>query len=356
MNRAPLFLSLLGLAAVFCIGPAAASTIALPLDDGGTTEGLLLGDLVSGELLLVDRPDRDPLSLAYERKDRNLFTEIGRPTGQAARPGDLHLGPVRGNDGTTRDAILVEGSTGFLAFYEKAGKGGRLGELTTAIGRPFEAIASPDGNFSLLMHRNASGRTVGAWLYHATTGRAVYYPGLEDLVPDSRSLEIGGLPEIPAAHAAVPVFDPDGSTVAFLVFDPSTGAIHRLSTSGGSSSRLTAIQLEPNLWTVFDSASGWRRFRAVGLEGEDRTTRRVLVIDPADGKAAFLDGTGAGATLTLTPADLAAAFEGDADPEPIARHERGRTTGVWLLESGDRRGFYLSAGDLALRPVRFTRP
>ncbi|MEM8998472.1 MAG: hypothetical protein AAGF23_27045, partial [Acidobacteriota bacterium] len=169
----------LGAAALLAAGPTFAQQVAqshltMPrYGSGGVTEEYFSVDLATGRVALADQLRREPETVRLRRTDMNLFQEIGRPANQPAQPGEMLLMPIRESDGSVRTAMLVESSTGYTAFFDEVGRNDELGQIITTIGRPFGPLAAEDLNFVLLPRRDGSGKTVGAYLYHGTTGKGL---------------------------------------------------------------------------------------------------------------------------------------------------------------------------------------
>ena len=101
---------------------------------GGGTEELFTLDLENGRSQSI-QVRRDPLEVRLRPFDSNLFQEIGRPAGQPGQSGEIHLMPIHQGDGSIRAALFVEASTGYTAYFEQIGRGGRFGRIVTTIGR-----------------------------------------------------------------------------------------------------------------------------------------------------------------------------------------------------------------------------
>ncbi|MEO1085037.1 MAG: hypothetical protein AAFY88_12405 [Acidobacteriota bacterium] len=202
---------IIGAAALLAAGPVLAQQVAqshltMPrYGSGGVTEEYFSLDLATGRVTLADQLRREPEKVRLRRTDMNLFQEIGRPSDQPAQPGEMLLMPIRESDGSVRTALLVETSTGYTAFFEEVGRNDELGEIITTIGRPFGPLAAEDLNFVLLPRRDGSGKTVGAYLYHGTTGKGLYVSGLNEIVPDPPMSATAELPTSTGYITAAPI-------------------------------------------------------------------------------------------------------------------------------------------------------
>ncbi|RMH17037.1 MAG: hypothetical protein D6696_16720 [Acidobacteria bacterium] len=348
------------LAGLLAALPMAAQTppralLVLPrLDATSATDSFFYFALDGGTGYEVDRVRRNALEVRQSRLGRNLFELIGRPTSQAAVPGELLLAPLHSADDSVREALLVETSTGYVAYFEQLGKGGNLGEIKTPAGRPFESLRAAGGNFALLARRLGSGRTVAVTLYRATDGRALTLLGVDELPiqPEVRSAD--GLPALDGRVLAVDLQGGGGRTLGHLVIDQGSGAIYHVTLAGDGS--IAASRRRPqNLFDVFPREAARpvaERFLAVPVQIAGQVTRHVLLIDAASGRLAWLadvDGALAEPSLEALERDLNDSLPGDG-PRALAAVPRqvgdGVTSGAWVLDGVSGRTLYL--GNLAL--------
>ncbi len=343
----PLACLLVGLVCALAAPAAAqerAPRVPLPLYSGGT-ESFISLDLGTGDCYLTDRLKSDPLRIRARGLGQNLFIEIGRPADQPAFAGEILLAPVLGSDSSTRAAVFVETSTGYLAFLDQVGRGNRLGEIRVALGRPFEPIASRDGNYALLMRRDSAGRTDGAYLYHATSGRAVYYGGLRKLETDVAAAAVEGLPRLAGRVTAAPLQSTREQTISYLVADGGSGELYFFDLSVRDPARVTVRKSALHLSEAFSEAGPHatpQRFVAVPLLDDDDRTRHVLVVDASSGALALVEGVDRQPALRSSTANLYAAIDdsrsGEAAGGPRlvtavpALEGGGRTVGVWLVD------------------------
>ncbi len=214
--------AIIGALGLLCAGvlpiQAQATTTSQPLvvlpryDADAALERYFQVDLASGDTFVIDRVRRDPLSTRRTRLGQNLHQLIGRPVEPPPVVGEIMLAPLHGGDDSVRSALLVESSTGYVAYFDDLGKNNRLGTIRTTSGRPFGDIVAPDGNFALLMRRTGSGRTVDAILYHATTGKARALRNIEKLPTEPKAVTVSGLPILTGRVAAVPLQREGGGT------------------------------------------------------------------------------------------------------------------------------------------------
>lgn len=295
-------------------------------------------DLANGGSYLVEDLDSPPTDLRQLKQ--NIFSEIGRPTTQVASPGEVLTAPIVAG-GDLRAILFVEASTGFVAFFDGPGRGGNLGTISTAIGRPFESIASTDGNYALLPYRDDSGRTVGAYLYHAIDGRAVYLDGLRKLEPDGTATPLDGWPQMSHQVATATLQSSREETVGYLLIDSGDGTIHQVRPAGGP----TRVQPQTTSLALFDALSAEakhptpQRIVAIGLQGSNDATRSVLFVDVATGEMAALRGIDSGQnTLGKLPRNVYEVLGTAVSETPrwfslVPADEDGETQGVYLIDS-----------------------
>ncbi len=330
--------------------PAArAPIVALPHDAPSGTEDFYFLDLGTGTVTRVDQLRRDPVGLRAQRQRQNLFREIGRPADQPAAAGEILLAPIHSAPRNARSALFVETSTGFLAFYEQFGRNGAFGQILTVIGRPFATLAAADGNFALLMRHDSNGRTVGAFLYHAGSGKSSYLSRVNRLDTDVPTAAATGFPQLTGrvAAAEIHVFD---RTASYLVADAGDGSLRFLDLEGNS---VKARDVQVGLFPTFAAEAvspADRRFTAVPIRDARETTTHVLFADAATGELAVLEGVEnqsrrpvlrkLGADLyTVLGSTAGAGWRTIAAVPGVAGN--GATSGVWLIDSLTRRLAYV---------------
>lgn len=337
-----------GVAPSLLAQPVATGAPTLVCPSSGGSDEILAVHLGSGAVAQLEPQRRDPLRLGWKTQGESLFQTIGRPDGQAARVGEILLTPIYNGD-RVEAAIYVEPRIGYLAYFDKFGKGGKLGEFGSVLGRPFEGIAAMDDNFVLLPRRDGSGRTVGVYLYHGTTGRAVYADGIDKLSTEPKTLEVGPLPTMTGRVAAAPIHVGGRATAAYLLLDSGNGQVHLVELGGGAS-QLTARTLDLNLFDAFGreaSRATQQRLVAAPIDDGGHVTRAVLVLDAAGGGMALIDGLVGGTPRLLgLEARLDGALGNDGDGERVlslAPHTAldGGVEGVWIFDSLSGRAAYV---------------
>lgn len=337
-------------------------------DAGGASDEYFSISLDNGSGRVVDRLERNPLALRWRTLAENLFRVIGRGTDQAATAGEIFFAPITSGAGSVRAALYVETPIGYAAYFENPGRGGRLGDVVTLTTRPFEAIAASDRNFALLMRRDAAGRTEGAYLYHATTGKALYMDGLRklEITPGVRRVT-SPLPALAGRVAAAPLFAGSERTASYLVVDPASGEIHFLDLSGAVQ-QISSRKSDLDLYDVFPREGGHaspRRFLAVPVNESLSQTRHVLLLDAVSGQTALLvNVTASGAAAALVAAaPVERWFASDGGERVFSAVPRvtgsGTTIGVWVIDSQTGNTVYVDhpdqGGDMTVSPVTIER-
>ncbi len=343
---------------------ARAPVVALPQDSTSGTDEYYYLDLGTGGLTMVDQLRRDPVRLRVRRLGQNLFGEIGRPTDQPAAAGEILLGPIHSTPRNVRAALFVEASTGYVAYYDQLGKGGAFGKIVTVIGRPFAALAAADGNFALLMRHNSNGRTAGAYLYHAGSGRGLYLRISSKIDADAPTSAAAGFPRLTGLVSAAELQVSD-QTTGYLVADAADGTLRYLDLVGDNVTvRDAPVGLFPTLAADAASPAG-RRLTTVPIRDARETTTHVLFVDVATGDLATLAGVTDSSqrpVMRKLAANLYSVLgtnAGDgwrviaAVPGVAAN---GATSGVWLIDSLTRRAAFIdnleTPGSATVRRVR----
>lgn len=350
-----------------------AQTAAFGRDDSGRlTDQMVYVWLADGSGTALERLRRKPATARTARLGENLFTRIGRPHDQPADAGELFLAALREADGAVRSALLVESSTGYVAYFPQLGKGSVLGAIRTTVGRPFGPLADDDGNFALLLRRDDHGRTVEAVLYHATRGQAIVLRQLDTLPSQPQTAPLAGLPVLRGPVTATAIDGPGGATRGYLLFDQASGEIHAIAIGPDGNVRGDRLRGE-GLYTVFPAETeqpASPRFLVAPISDEDGALRHVLIADAGSGQLAWLVNAGARrGTPRLRAIDLDLdrflATASAARVRGLAwvprRAGDGATTGAWLIDAATRRVLLLDGLDpaspsaLRVEPVELQR-
>jgi len=340
------FLTLAPSSSVEAQGSAAKAPLtALPQDSTSGTNDFYTLDLANGSMQHVDRLRRDPLRIRARRLRQNLFQEIGRPIAQPAGVGEILIEPIRSSDMSARSALFVETSTGYAAYFDQLGKNDVFGRIVTLIGRPFESLAATDGRFALLMRHDGNGRTEGAYLYHASSGRAAFLNGIVKLDPDVTATAVPGFPKL-AGHPAIVELQVSERTTGYLIIDSADGSLRflDLSDSGRLSARDGTVSMFPTFAAETTTPTA-ARFVAAPVRNSNETTTHALFVDVTTGSLAVLEGledTATRPSFTLLTANVYRAIGASAGSGPRAvaavagRSADGKTAGVWLVDSVSR--------------------
>lgn len=334
----------------------------------GATEEFLSISLADGSGHLVDRLERDPTSLRSRSLAENLFVAIGRSRDQPAGVGEIFFAPILSSGAEVRAALYVETAIGYAAYFENPGRGNKLGEILTLTSRPFESIAASDGNFALLMRRDNSGRTEGAYLYHATTGQAVYLDGLKKLEISASTRSTAPLPTFVGKVSAVEIYAGSEATASYLVFDGASGEIHVFDVAPGAADQIRTHQLDLGLFDIFGrdgTHTSGRRFLALGVQASASVTEHVFLADAVTGDSAVLefvtDADNAMRLRKAAPVGTRLASEGgqrvfSAVPRVTSS---GATIGLWLIDSQTSRTVYVDRPglpeEMTVTPVSIAR-
>ena len=350
-------------------GTANAPVVVIPRPTSAGTDSFYALDLRNGAVAFYDRLRRDPLRARSSRVTQNLFQEIGRPLDQTAAVNEILVTPIFDTNSNARSAFFVETSTGYVAFFEQLGKGSGFGRIVTTLGRPFGSLASPDGNFALLMRRGSNSRTEGAYLYHASSGRMMYFGGLAKLDIDPPVRNIPALPTLTGSVAAAAIQDSSETTTSYLVADAADGSLRffDLDLDPDNETRMTVRESPLDLFQVFEREGRNptpQRFTAVPIQGVGDPTEHVLFVDVANGEMALLENVVSGDARPLLrklPLSLYSALSTD-----VSQRQRtialvpglasnGETVGVWLIDSLTRAMAYVenpgAPGSASIRRV-----
>ncbi len=319
-----------------------APIVALPHHASAGTDDFYYLDLGTGAVTRADQLRRDPWSSRERRLGQNLFQAIGRPLDQPAAFDEILLGPIHVTASSVRAVLFVETSTGYVAYFDQLGRGETFGQVSTVIGRPFGAIASDAGNYALLMRHDSNGRTEGAYLYHAGSGRGFYLSGLARLESDVAAAAAAGFPRLSGQVCAAEL-QASQRTRAYLVADAADGSLRLLEPE--SAQRVSARDSPASLFPTFAAeapTATLQRFVAVPVRDRGETTTHVLFVDTASGELAVLAGVEESSprpVLTRIAANLydvlgTAAGAGPRVVAPVeGRAGNGATRGVWLIDS-----------------------
>ncbi len=335
----------------------------LPLLSGGETESFFYVDLDDGQVYAVDRLKRDPLAVRRRRLNENLFRVIGRPMDQPARPGEILFAPILNTVSTGRAALFVETSSGYTAFFSEPGRDDSLGQMSNLLGRPFSPLSATDGQFALLMRRVGSGKTEGAYLYHAPTGTALYLDKIDKLDIETSAQPTEDLPQLVGPITAVEIQGASQETRAYLLIDGSNGELHSVNLISRAPTRFSVLKSPLNLLQgLGDETGGPRHFVAAAVQDRGEVTQQIFFLDPTTGDMAILESLDNNPRLQKLAPNLYAGMSqapsaGGRSFVAIPRNiNTGATQGIWLLDTDSGRLFYVdnpaSPNAVTVREVR----
>jgi hypothetical protein len=278
--------------------PTATSAFASPIlaipkiDNDDSTKGIFFVNLDNGSAFFIDKVKSSPDTVRSRALNQNIFKLLGRQPGQAARNGQILIGPVRRGSGMVHALYLVDTTTGKMGYITNLDNRSYEGRLRYVNGAPGADMASDDGNFALVMHQNSAGKTDGAILYHGTTGKSAYFYGAGALRPELKPLPTSPLPPTGGGVASLEILAGSEATDAMLLLDPNSGSMNYVSMENKKVGEFQVSALKQNLFDVFPREAGVQtpqRFVFVPLLSGSGATERALIVDIGTGQIALLD-------------------------------------------------------------------
>lgn len=325
--------------------------------DSKTSSGIYSFDPMTGKGFFIDKVGKKPYQARRRPMRHSCFSVIGRPEGRSARPGEILMEGIRGSRGVFKALLFVDtttGKMGYLSGLDVDPTGGRLRPLP---GSPAAGLAGPDGNYLLMMRLSGSGKTLGAYLYHATTGECRLFREIFTLPSEAASVAVSSLPSIPSGTAGCTLSAAGGATEALMLIDPDSGRIYRVDGVRKGPAQLRASTLSANTSSSFGKASApriSRPFVPMPVEDSSGKTSMVLILDATNGGLAMLTSfrKSSKARLTGVSVSVSAAPCGDLAMVPRI-DDGGRTKGAWIFEPNNDRAFFLkSLQDAARAEIR----
>jgi len=267
-----------------------------------STAGAWVIDLSDGSAAFVDRVGIDGSSYRRRSMNLNVFAVLGRQKDRPAAPGEILAGEIRTRAGAVTGLFLVETSTGAAAYLADLEKEPYRATYRPVNGRPAAAIASGDGNFALVMRRDSTGGTDGAYLYHATSGQCVYFAHVGEMQPDPVVQFTSNLPKMEGRVAALPLQNGGEATPEGLLIDESTGILFRVSGLERDPLRLTTARQSLGLFEFFPESPSWdasSRFVLVPGFSDNGAADAVFVVDAGTGRMAVLKDVRSGRAMHL---------------------------------------------------------
>ena len=328
---------------------AAASLFASPVlavpkfDNDDSTKGIFFIGLDNGNAFFIDKVKSSPQTVRTRALNQNVFELLGRRPGEAARFGQVLVGPVRKGNGMVHALFLVDTTTGRMGYITDLESRSYEGRLQPINGAPAATMASDDGDFTLVMHQNSSGTTDGAILYHGTSGRSVFFHGVG--APGSSLKPVSTTPLAPTGGgvSSLEILAGSEATEAMLLIDPMNGSMRDVAMSKKKAWELQVSALKPNLFDVFPRDAAVQtphRFVVVPITSGLGATVRALIVDVGNGTIAHLDNVRnpKRLSLKLVNQNIYLRLRKDvARPRVITAVPKlagsGATEGAWLFDS-----------------------
>ena len=323
----------------------ASPILVVPRYDGDeSTTGIFFIRLDDGTAVFIDKIKGAPLSFRRRTVNESVFSALGRSTDNPAKPGEIVAGEIRAGDGHVRRLFIVDTSTGTVAYLDVPADRSRGATLRHVNGRPAEAIASDDGNFALIMRRDGSGRTDGAYLYHGTSGQCVYFAHVDQLNPNPIAMLVNSvLPMMEGRVAALELQDGSEATPEALLIDSGSGRVYRVGALEHQPTQVTVTRQEIDLFQFFPETPTIptpQRFVLVPGFSGNGATDSVFILDAGSGRMAVLKNVRKGGTMRLDGSDqnlYSHLPESDGRPRVLAAVPKvgasGTTDGAWVFDS-----------------------
>lgn len=322
----------------------ASPVLAVPkFDNDDSTKGIFFVNLDSGNAFFIDKVKGSPQTVRTRAINQNVFEVLGRQPGDAARNGQVLIGPVRKSNGTVHALYLVDTTTGKMGYITDLENRSFEGRLRHVKGAPAGNMASDDGNFTLVMHQDRSGKTDGALLYNGTTGKSAYFYGVGALEPELKPFSTTPLPPTGGGVSSLAIVAGSEVTDAMLLLDPVSGSLHYVVMSKKKAWEFQISTLPHNLFDVFPTDAAVQtphRFVFVPLTSGSGATDRALIIDVGSGAIALLDKLRNTKKLSLKPLNrniYTRLTRNVARPRVITAVPKvngsGATGGAWLFDS-----------------------
>jgi hypothetical protein len=318
--------------------------LAIPkFDDDDSIRDIFSFALETGRGTLLKRVRKSPLDIGALPMHHNLFQAIGRPPGKKALDGQVLVGPIRAGSGRVHALLIVDTTTGKMGYLTDLDHDPAVGTLRMIDGAPARSMASDDGNYTMVMRRTGSGKTLDAYLFHGTTGRCQIFMGVGNLKTTLSAQSTIVMPKISSGISSLPIQGGNNATSSALLIDPSTGALHLVGSIEHKPAQLTVRTLSLNLTSVFrknPKAASTRRFVPVPITDRSGATTSALIVDVGTGTLALLDDVDD--PSRIRPIGLKGSIY-DVLPENVERprtitavpkvNDAGITKAAWLFDS-----------------------
>jgi len=267
--------------------------LAIPkFDNDDSTRGIFSIELESGKGTLINRVRKTPLDVQIHPMRHNFFQAIGRRPGQSALQGQILIGPIRKGGGRVHALLIVDTTTGKMGYLTDLDDDPARGKLKMIDGAPAQAMATEDGNYALVMRRSGSGKTLGAYLYHGTTGRCRIFKDIGNLSSAITSSPTTTLPKIDAGVSSLEIQAGSDATSNVLLIDPSSGTLYLIGDIEHKPTQLTVRTLSLNIVEAFPQRPkvlSPQRFLPIPITDRSGATSSALIVDVGSGALALLD-------------------------------------------------------------------
>lgn len=340
--------------------------LAVPIfDSDDTTRGMLVVDGGSGRTTVIDRARRTSAEVRERPFRDNLFNAVDRPFDRSARAGHLLTGPVRSKNGAVNAVLVVDTTTGAAGYIHGLKDDPTRGRIRKVSNRPVESIAEPDGNFTMVMRRDRSGETVGAYVIHGPSGRGLYLRDIDDLPTSLTVSPVSGLPKTTGAVSGMAVQSDSEATARILLVDQLQGTLHLIEGLQKRAGQVTSRALPTNVVSTFPtdgSVAAAIRFVTVPITTDSGSTDSALILDVASGGMALLEHLRKPSKIRLIGVNrsmyglLPVQVDGPRSIAAVPKiDESGATVGAWIFDSASDNAVFLANLDqphsIELRPV-----
>ncbi|HPR64203.1 MAG TPA: hypothetical protein PK014_08260 [Thermoanaerobaculia bacterium] len=320
-------------------------------DNDDSTKGIFFINLDTGNAFFIDRVKLSPLSVRTRKLNQNVFRALGRTPGTPAGPGQILVGEIREGGGNVTALLLVDTTTGSMAYITDLETQSFYGKIRKILDRPASVLASSDGNYALLMRRGSSGKTKGAYIYHATTGRGLYFARMEEMKSTPPSRPTTELPTMEGSVSALELQAGNEATEAFLLADNASGTLYYVGDVERDSDILSVRKYRISLFDFFprDTAvASPRRFVLIPVFGSGGATDHVFVVDVGSGKMALINDVRKPnrTRVQITPRNIYDWFPAQVGGPRVMTavpkvKGNGETEGAWLFDSATGQILYL---------------
>jgi hypothetical protein len=312
-------------------------------DNDESTEGIFFVSLETGNAFFIDRVKGSPLSVRTRTLNQNVFQALGRPPGDSARHGDILIGSIRKKSGQMHALLLLDTTSGAMAYITDLDDRSYEGRLRPIRGRPAERLAGDDGNFALVMWEARSGRTDGAFFVNGTTGDCLFFEGVGTLETNLIARTAPTLPVMPGGVSAMPIHADDESTSHMLLMDNRLGTLYYAELPRKRPWDFAVSTLHRNLYVGLPreaTVETPHRLVPVPITSSSGETDAAIIVDVGSGRMVVLKNLLEPSRVLLVGVDRTIYEKLPAEvarPRVITAVSKvdssGATRGAWLFDS-----------------------